>query len=71
MTAEAFRQWLAAMIAAGQISDQRDAARLLGIHPNTITNYVRDGAPLVVAHACSNLWHRLGPWGDETNTQGK
>jgi hypothetical protein len=68
MTPAQFTQWLAAMEAAGMIGPREpkgDASKLLGVTRNTIGNYCRDGAPLLVAHACSNIWHRLGPWTGE------
>jgi len=57
MSASEFAEWLKAMKISGA-----EAARQLGITPNTITRYRRTGAPLVVALACSALFHRLGEW---------
>lgn len=57
MTAETFNQWLRAM----GISCV-EACRLLGVQPNTITRYRRNGAPKAIALACSALFHRLGEW---------
>ena len=39
-----------------------EAGRLLGVTANTITRYKANGAPKVVALACSALFHRLGEW---------
>lgn len=57
MTATAFQQWLKAMQISGA-----EAARALDVHPNTITKYKADGAPLIVALACRALYHRLEAW---------
>jgi hypothetical protein len=35
-----------------------DAAQLLGVKPNTITRYKKDGAPVVVGLACKFLQER-------------
>jgi len=51
------RSWLAAM----KIS-AAEGARLLGIHPNTMTRYKTEGAPEHIALACAALYHRLQPW---------
>lgn len=57
MTADHFRAWLREMdISAAE------AARQLGVHPNTVTHYKAKGAPLAVALACAALYHRLRPW---------
>jgi predicted site-specific integrase-resolvase len=39
-----------------------EAARLLGVQPNTITRYRRRGAPRCVALACAALYHRIEEW---------
>lgn len=57
MTAQQFRDWIRAM----DISAAK-AAELLGVHPNTMTKYSRDGAPQHIALACSAVYHRLEPW---------
>jgi ActR/RegA family two-component response regulator len=57
MTAEAFQRWLAEM----RISAS-EAARLLGVHPNTITKYKAKGGPRIVALACAALFHRMEVW---------
>lgn len=54
MSPEAFSRWLAAM----KIS-KREAARRLGVHPNTVTVYAASGAPRHIGLACAALWHRL------------
>jgi hypothetical protein len=57
MTGPDMLNWLKAMdISAAE------GARRLGIHPNTMTRYKREGAPMAIALACSALFHRLGPW---------
>jgi hypothetical protein len=57
MTPNEFNAWLAAMKISGA-----EAARLLGVTPNTITRYRRAGAPRSVGLACAALFHRLGEW---------
>lgn len=57
MTPQSMRSWLAAM----KIS-AAEGARLLGVHPNTMTKYKAEGAPQHVALACAALYHRLEPW---------
>jgi transcriptional regulator with XRE-family HTH domain len=57
MSAVAFQNWLTAMRISGA-----EAARLLGVHPNTITRYKREGASRETALACAALYHRLEPW---------
>jgi len=57
MTAAQFSAWLAAMKISGA-----EAGRLLGVNPNTITRYKRDGAPKAIGLACAALYHRLGEW---------
>lgn len=54
MKAAAFRAWLDAMKISGS-----EAARLLGVNPNTITRYRREGGPKMLALACAALYHRL------------
>lgn len=57
MTPDAMRSWLSEMkISAAQ------GARLLGVHPNTMTKYKTEGAPKHIALACAALYHRLKPW---------
>jgi DNA-binding CsgD family transcriptional regulator len=57
MNAKAFMAWLEAMdISAAE------AARLLGVSPNTVTKYKRRGARKETALACSALYHRLQEW---------
>jgi transcriptional regulator with XRE-family HTH domain len=54
MTASDFTAWLSAMnITAAE------AARLLGVTPNTITRYKRKGGPVMLRLACAALYHRL------------
>lgn len=57
MTPQSMRSWLAEM----KIS-AAEGARLLGIHPNTMTRYKTEGAPVHVALACAALYHKLKPW---------
>jgi hypothetical protein len=57
MTAEQFRQWLAAMKISGA-----EASRLLDVNVNTITRYKRNGGPQMLALACAALYHRLKEW---------
>lgn len=53
---------------------QKDAAKALGLSNATIQNYERsvrlDGKPapipMTTALACSALYHRLPPWGEES-----
>lgn len=62
MTPEAFATWLAAMKAAGLVSSDRQAAELLGVTDDTITNYKKRGADRKTALACRALFHRLSAW---------
>jgi DNA-binding transcriptional regulator YiaG len=57
MSADEFKEWLKTMKISGA-----KAARLLGVHVNTVTKYKRRGAPDHVALACTALYHRLGKW---------
>lgn len=57
MTPKSMRDWLSAM----KISSAA-GARLLGVHPNTMTKYKTTGAPAHIALACAALYHRLQPW---------
>ncbi len=50
------------VIAQDPLLSVSQAARLLGVHANTITKYRRGGAPTVVALACSAIYHRLEAW---------
>lgn len=50
MTADEFKEWLEAMQVSGA-----EAARLLGVQPNTITRYRRKGGPKMLALACERL----------------
>jgi hypothetical protein len=54
MDAKTFNHWLDTMKISGS-----EAARLLGVKPNTITRYRKKGAPRIVALACNSLFHRL------------
>jgi hypothetical protein len=57
MTAESMRLWLSEMgISAAE------GAKLLGVHPNTMTKYKTEGAPVHIALACAALYHRIKPW---------
>lgn len=57
MTAQEFNGWLQAMrITAAE------AGRLLGVTPNTITRYKRQGGPKSIGLACAALYHRLEEW---------
>jgi hypothetical protein len=38
------------------------AARLLGVQPNTVTRYGKKGAPRAIGLACAALYHRLEEW---------
>lgn len=55
MTASQFRTWLKLMGISGA-----EAARQLGVKPNTVTRYRRKGGPKMLALACRALFHRLG-----------
>ena len=57
MTSDAFGRWLKAMDITGA-----EAARLLGVQPNTIVRYRQQGTPTMVALACAALYHRLNAW---------
>ncbi len=57
MTAEDFNDWLEKSGLSGLA-----AARQLGVAPNTVVKYRREGAPLHIALACSALYARLKPW---------
>lgn len=56
VTAAGFRAWLKAMNISGA-----EAARLLGVSPDTITRYKAKGGPKLLALACAALWHRQEP----------
>ena len=43
MSREAVRRWLAAMKAEGLAKSDADCARLVGVHPNTMTNWRNKG----------------------------
>lgn len=57
MKASEFADWLRVMGISGA-----EAARMLDVHPNTISKYRTEGAPVAVALACRALYHRLEPW---------
>lgn len=57
MKASEFADWLKIMDISGA-----EAARMLGVHANTISKYRTEGAPVTVALACRALYHRLEPW---------
>jgi transposase len=57
MTPDAFAAWLNAMnISAAE------AARRLGVSPNTVTRYKKRGGDQTLALACAALYHRMEPW---------
>lgn len=60
MTAEYFNDWLKRTGLSGL-----EAARCLGIAPNSVVKYRREGAPRHIALACSAVYHKLEPWGNE------
>lgn len=64
MTAAQFRQWLAAMMAAGYIKSQADAARLLGVNGHTIGRYKsgQTKVSIATALACQALLNGLQPY---------
>jgi DNA-binding CsgD family transcriptional regulator len=62
MTGPQFRQWLAAMKAAGLGRSDAECARLLDCHVNTLLRYKKGGADRQTALACRALLHRLEPY---------
>ncbi len=62
MSPEEFQAWLDRMEWT-----KKTAASALKVHPNTITQYVKEGAPEMVRLACLALYHRVNapgstPW---------
>jgi hypothetical protein len=66
MTPADFRQWKAALGITA-----RSASAALGIAPNTVTKYSRDGTeiPLYVALACAAVARGLKPWSADAVTK--
>lgn len=63
MTPDAFNTWLADIKSAGLARSKAEAARLLGVHVNTITKRLEQGADRETALACRAILHRLEPYG--------
>lgn len=63
MTADEFIRWIEEMKAAGMANSDADCARLLGVHPNTMSNLKAGGADQRTALACRAVLHRLKPYG--------
>lgn len=63
MSPAEFDAWLDRMGFSG-----REAARKLGLGVNTVPRYLREGAPLTTALACSALAAGLGPWRETVET---
>lgn len=63
MTAQDFENWLDHMGLKGA-----GAARALGLAPNSVVKYRREGAPLTVALACAALAFGLPPWSRPAGT---
>lgn len=57
MTADDFNNWLKRTGLSGL-----QAAKILGIAPNSVVKYRREGAPIHIALACSAIYHKLEPW---------
>jgi DNA-binding CsgD family transcriptional regulator len=62
MSPEAFNRWLLIMLAREAITSSADAARKLGVTPNTILNYRHRGCDRKTALACAALARGLEPW---------
>lgn len=62
MTAEQFTAWLAVMTLKRITLSDAEAAKLLGVHANTVANWKRQGAPKHVAYACAAIDAGLSPW---------
>jgi DNA-binding Xre family transcriptional regulator len=62
MTPDAFRQWLAAMKAAGLARNERDCADALGITERTLSRIKVAGSDKRTALACNALIHRIGEY---------
>ncbi len=67
MTADHFKQWLAAMKAAGLARSDAECGRLLGISADSVVIMKKRGADIRTALACRALFHRMAPWGDEAD----
>jgi len=59
MTANDFTNWLAEMKSAGLLNSKQDAAKVLGVTDDTVTNYTKRGGPFMLGLACRALMHRL------------
>jgi len=62
MDANAFCNWMKRMNL-----NSLKTSQALGISPNTITRYRREGTPLYVDLACSALSYGLPPMGEKSN----
>jgi hypothetical protein len=62
MTPQQFKEWLAAMKAAGLARSDAACARLLGISANSVVNMKRDGTDKRTALACGALINMVEPW---------
>jgi len=65
MTPEQFKHWLAAVKASGQAKSDADAAKLIGVHANSLLRYKISGADKTIALACRAVFHKLGPYDGE------
>lgn len=65
MTPAAFAAWLAEMKAAGLARTKGEAADLLGVSLNTMTNLVTKGADRRTALACAALLSGAPPYGGD------
>ncbi|XWN30019.1 MAG: hypothetical protein ROR55_21380 [Devosia sp.] len=54
MDASSFRSWQDAMGL-----NNRAAAEALGVHPNTVAKFRREGGAQILRLACAALYHRL------------
>ena len=57
-----FCKWLDEMKAAGLIENDREAAKIFDVRPNTITSMKENGIDKRTALACRALLHRLEPY---------
>lgn len=62
MTPESFKQWLAAMKAAGLARSDAECARLLDVSQDSILRFKASGTDRRTALACRALLHRMEPW---------
>lgn len=62
MTAADFTAWLAFMKMKKLAMNDAEAASRLGVHPNTLGRWKRDGAPAHIALACAAIYDGLPPF---------